>query len=358
MRPSPEFGTAFREGLLVPSISSLSAASLVCMALAAWAVTSLGPRWLQPDRIRWFAASERDDEAFVAAQIVTLPDTPRDLPHIVLLGASSMREGITSAEDVARRMRAATGEPVRVLELMSDNQSPEQSGGLAGLVPEDVPAVVVLGVTAYGLSRGYGEALAHKAHFGVPLPDLDAELVAQGFDVPRNTGVPLLDDRAFYLARLPYLPGNVVTGGTTWSRHRYRGLRSIAVDEFDRYETIQVAFEDLTTALYDDGAARIEVVGRVIDRIRARGHRVVVVPGPRARGWPEFPAEAETLVAYDLVLSGLEEETGVEVWRLQEDIELPRSDFMDVLHLNQAAATERFTQALVDRLVPVVRTLR
>ncbi|MEM6931592.1 MAG: hypothetical protein AAF602_31970, partial [Myxococcota bacterium] len=172
------FWTEFREGLLTPSISGFASASFVCLALFFASVNLVGPWLAAPDWVRWFAATPNDDEAFIAAALTSLPDAPRDVPHVLLLGPSSMREGVTSGPDVAARLARGTGGEVRVVELMGDNQAIEQSGALAAELPADVPGIVVIGITLYGLGHDPAMAplVARRPRFGVALPDLDAEL--------------------------------------------------------------------------------------------------------------------------------------------------------------------------------------
>lgn len=353
------FGQEFRAGLLTPSVSALAAASLVCIVLFAASARLVGPWVVDPDHVRWFAATERDDAAFVASILTTLPDTPRDRPHVALLGASSMREAITSGADVERRLEAAIGRDLRVLELMTDNQAIEQSGALAALVPDDVPTVVVIGVTLYGLGRDpeLARFLAVRPRFGAELNELDAELELQGVPPRRLRGIPLLDDPGFYLRRLPSVPANLVSGGSVWERHRFRHKRPIEIEELPTYADELIAWDDVIDGLTRHGDFRVEVVQRIVERIQTRGHVPVIAAGPRLRGWPHDPRADEAIEHYEALLDRIRQLPGVHVWLLDE-AGLVRNDFVDVMHLRTANGTERYTAALIERLVPVVRDLR
>ncbi|MEM6928062.1 MAG: hypothetical protein AAF602_14110, partial [Myxococcota bacterium] len=161
------------------------------------------------------------------------------------------------------------------------------------------------------------------------------------------SGIPLLDDPGFYLRRLPYMPMNMLTGGTVRRRHRYRDQRPMRPEELPFYAPDATDWAGLQERLEVHGPGRIAVMGRVAERIRARGHVPVFVAGPRIRVPPDDPA---TVARYDALLQRARDEHGVEVWQLEEAELLP-SDFVDVVHLRTAEGSERFTEALSARLV-------
>ncbi|MEZ4320683.1 MAG: hypothetical protein R3F61_24595 [Myxococcota bacterium] len=339
----------FLQGLTTPSVSALAGAAGTVYLLAGLSVALVGPGWLTHGNVRWLASGPEDDYAYVTASVLdrTLsPDpTAQSRETVVILGGSGTRESLTDEADIEHRLAERLGRSVDVLDMTTDAQTVIEGAGLLETV-DARPLLVVMGLGGHALATTADDLYTPYSmpRLGFRSPVVDSEFEQLGWPPLRETGWPLVDNRDFYLVRLPYLPVNLLRGGTSRAQHRYLGLPPLEPDQ------IRTDFADLLDAMRANRDLHLGVVGRSIDRVRAGGGEVVILEAPASEAWFGTPEESSFYAEVRASFANFTASRQVPLWNLDTEARLVHDDFRDPAHLNNTAAQARYTNALVDRI--------
>lgn len=342
---------AFRTGLTTPSVSALASLSAGVMLLGALSVWGVGPWMLVDGRVRWLASAPDDDYAFATAQALDLRDSPVPAERIAIAGGSGTRESVSSAEDLARRVEALVGRPVPVVDLSTDAQTTLESVAVLDGLPMGPGTVVLLGISPHRLQVTEAELQEQMAapRFAFHSERLDAELRGLGWPVAARTGWPMVDDRNFWVLRLPRVPLNLLRGGVDRSAHRYVGLPPLTPAQ------IPTDWPALRARLEASAPRNTAVLERLIADLRSRGATPVLLAGPSSPGWFGHPDEDAYHRFAEAQADDLATRTGTPLWRLDRDAGLVHGDFRDPAHLASPDAQARYTSVLAGRIAELLR---
>lgn len=337
----------FLHGLKTPSISALAGAAATVYALGALCVATVGPSWLTDGNVRWLASGPEDDYAYATAAVLEMD--PGD-ETVVILGGSGTRESLSTEADLEQALAERLGRPIDVLDMTTDAQTLIEGAGLLDEVGAPPHLLVVFGVGGHTLSTSTDDLYVPYSmpRLGFRNGVIDGEFARLGWPAARETGWPLVDNRNFYLVRLPFIPVNLLRGGTERAQHRFLGLPPLAA------ENIHTDWSHLLGRFRENHAMNLEILGRSVDRVRERGGRAVILEAPAWEAWFGSDEESAFYAEVHGAIARFAKDRGLPVWTLDRDAGLAHADFRDPAHLNNTDAQERYAQALVGRLAPLL----
>jgi hypothetical protein len=359
--PKPDllkrWGTAFADGLLQSSLLSLSVAALVCLGVIAAAALLITERAMSGPDSALFAQDALDDYAFATSDALRLLHDPPRTPHLALIGTAAMREALTADDEIARRLGQGLGRSLPVIDFMSGGQSGIEMAALAESLGRDFQGVVVLGISFSRLAADSSElaGLVREPRLAFASDAGDAEIRAAGFRPARRTGLYLLDHYKFFVARYRLILWHLLTGQRPVHATRtYLGRPPANIAQWTSDATI------LKTRLahYDERAdnnlgAMRRLIRMFPDHSKVRIVLLEIPLNPKAMQevtGPDFVARHRAR------MQSFAQQEGVLYWDLNQSAGLAEADFQDWAHINSAAAQDRWTAQLVERLLPLFAT--
>ncbi|MEZ4320670.1 MAG: hypothetical protein R3F61_24520 [Myxococcota bacterium] len=345
----PDFMDDFRTGLSTPSIAAIGATSGTVMLLGLLSTALAGPSWFMDGRVRWLAETDTDDAAFVSARMFDLDPFPPGA--IVLLGASGMRESLTSAAALQEAVSTRLGREVPVIDLMMDGMTQIEAAMLAAEVTDRLegrggaPTTFVISLSPIIMQYPPDEMTAalKPPRLGLSNAVFDDELRRIGWAPPSHTGWPMIDFPRLYAIRLPQVPVNLLKGGIERRDHEYLGVRPRNRGELSFDWDKRVANLE-TWAPMNRG-----VVERMVERARAAGHEVVDLQNPLRT---DIFGDAGEKAFFDLWFElerDLIGQLAVPVFTV-DGAGIGPDDFADPVHLNNVEVQARVTAVVADQL--------
>jgi hypothetical protein len=356
---------AFRRALLSPSRAALGLT--LGVTLATWVLLVFG---LTPGRMAewapYFAASRRDTCAFVTGRVEALRLAPTAAhPSVVFIGASGLRDAITTPEalaaELADRVPDAPDVPnvpnvPNVHWLVTDGQNMLESLSLVEALPPDFEGVIVLGVNPFRLGHGLAPIL-NQVRFEYRLGFRSRILLEKS----AAAGIPLVgdisyfwDNHRFFLPRLRYAYKNTKRGAPEeFPRPPNReGGGHASPDAWQWFEEVTDGMSTRWFRQAPEGLLPMtEMFAALPNRERIE---IVLLEGPVSQRARERYYGAEFYAKYFEHMERLAQDHGFEHWTLTKDAAITEGDFYDWGHLNNAEARERFTKVLADRLAPLL----
>ena len=348
-RAQPRPWIDFREGLSRPSGPALALALAVPLAgflACALAITPEAFVRLHP----FFAAEPKDSDVFLSARALGLAsESVSDQPSIVILGGSSLMS-VVDPDRLEGAVEAATDAPARAVSLMNLGQSMLDTICLTDVVPAQLSGVIVVGTSLVEISRGLGAPGPDDpplgSRFAFDSPTRDEHARSLGLEEPLRTGNFFWDHRSFFLPRLGALARNLLWRGPVEQKPRpwqeLEGQQPLA----ER----QVMGERLRRLAELGYPARSEeslrLLGERLDRLRARGLRILLLEAPLAPLIVEEFLGRGFLEEHRRRMRSFAAERGFEYLDLAPDAGLTDADFFDHTHVFRAAAQQRFTDCL------------
>jgi hypothetical protein len=276
------------------------------------------------------------------------------------VGDSTIREAITSEADLSRRISELAGEPVSAHLLVAGALGLWDSVCVTDCIRNQVSGLVVVEISPYNVAAGITPLRQRLENPRWPLDSsaFDDEATLAGLPTHRRYGNFFLDHYRFFVAR-PAILLHVIGGPAQEQAHFYAGPHWVNPEARAQAEARLTRWE---TNYYDNRGNNLEAYARLVRRVRAQpGISVALIEGVEnpilqshdaheSTAWAEYREDVRVFSA----------RLPVQYWDLNHIAKLGPSDFVDLLHLNSAAAQERYTDALAHRCAAVLRdqTLR
>lgn len=191
------------------------AAVATALALTAAAALTITPDYLRDgSTARYWPRNAIDDYAFASIEAKQFAATAQGRPALVLVGTAAMREGLLPATDIAALLKQRLGRDVPVVNLSSGGQSPLEAAGLVFEIAPQGKGTLVLAVSPSRMAASGGELqnLLDHPRLAFSNDGIRREAEALGLRVPKGTGIYLLDNLQFYVARAHTFAANLLTG--------------------------------------------------------------------------------------------------------------------------------------------------
>ncbi len=353
--PAPTAWSAFKAGLLEPSLPALVGLVAVLLTWLVGASAVIDREFAKGPGNGYLTNGSTDtygnlfnDALDLERRLVEEPG-----PRVLLIGASSMREGLGELERLTAPLTALTGTPVRAELLTAGALSIWEMAALLDPLREDLSGIVVLEVSPRRLSTSPGklEELLHAQRFPFDSPWVNARAGELGIDPPARTGVFFLDHMGFFATRPKIL---MQVGRPPVEPLRYLTSRW-RPPEGAEWERVDASAASWLATWADHADFNLECYRALIEELERDGSVAAVLveapsnPAVDARIYAG-EAEAAALADYRRRVEGFAAEVGVPYWRPSHDLELPAEAFHDHTHLREGYAREQLTGELARRL--------
>ena len=286
--------------------------------------------------------SPHDDPGRVTHQVLRLASRPWPPGgSAILVGPSSMREALSSTEDLAQKLSA----PMAIHDLSGRGLTPIEDVAILDALPDGLWGVVVWTVSPIALSKVDPVLYEHlRRRSGLALgfvsDQRDAELAALGIDVPRRVGIYAWDTRTFLLQRLA-LP--LRTTDPVYRRHRTRRSTDPAANRRE----VSMKLRSLGRAL----PVGLDLIDRALDRLAVRSRSVafVLLEQTQDRDQVEGLVGHRALARYQRGIDALVAER-TDTIHVDPNDGLVSDDFADLVHLYTDRGRRRFTADLAQAI--------
>lgn len=306
--------------------------------------------------VRWYTSYSfqiTDDPALCASRAIQLQASPSTQPLLVILGASTTRESLSSAH-IADLLEARTGHRLAVHNLTFSSQHILESLALTDAIPEGGNGVVVIGVNPIRMGKEVNVARYFRGvNVGFVSPSLRDEARYWNVKPPESTGWYAWDNR-YFLLRLWKSVSNALPRAIllpmrrkTPSEYFYEGMPLLDNQHLQHeYAKVRESLSAYDTVLPQNLAA----LERLVKRLEARRLQVVLVESPRN---DEFAGSFQSGAFYTRYQSDMREfaqRLNLEYADPNTEVHLTTSEFYDWGHLRSAEARNEYSAALVRRL--------
>ncbi|MCB9685947.1 MAG: hypothetical protein H6738_03045 [Alphaproteobacteria bacterium] len=331
--------------VLRPSGSTLLGALAVFLGWWALLLGLVRPDVLARVDERWLLAGPDDDYGHLTHLVLQLQRVTWGSDTLLVLGPSSTREGITSAEALGAEVTRRVGRPVATYLLAADAETPFEYAAILDAMPDGFRGVVVLGVSPSLVARSHVERVQRATDrrdlaLGWRSADRDAALARVGVATPRPTGMYVLDVQDFLLPRA-LVPIRVLAGRQpAYAPHRSPPPRT----------TLDASIRNLGGKIshYAEGKEiAFPLLWQVMERFAARSTdvRFVLCEQPEWRELYAHTVGPERMESYRNHLERLAERRPDTVV-LDPGVGLSTDDFADLIHLATDRGRERYTDGL------------
>ncbi len=354
----PSVWAELRHGATRPSGPALIGMLAVALAWLLGCITFLTPARIAQLGGGWFMESDEDEYAALLADTLrlrTLTPGPRE---IVIIGASSTREAITSAEDLEELVSTQLGEPVHVRLIAGGGLFVWEIAAVVDQLPPHLRGTVLVEISERQVTRARDllQGLVESPRLPLDSPAFDAEVRTAKLAQPHVwTDNYFLRHYQFFVAR-PLALLNLVRGPVTPCPHMTARWRPPTEAEWRRIH--ETAGQWVTK--YDLAPANFAVYGRILGAIRQRGLQPALFQPPRN---PKVMAEAlaergaaDMFARYTTDLEQFAQQQNTPLWTVQDEAAMTPDDFFDGLHVKSDAARERYTAALAKHIADQLRT--
>lgn len=274
-------------------------------------------------------------------------------PRVLLIGASSMREGLAELGTLRSIVGQAAGSEVTPELLTAGALSVWEMAALLDPLRSNLTGIVVLEVSPRRLSTSPEklEELLHAQRFPFDSPWVNARAAELGIEPPSRTGVFFLDHLGFFATRPKILlqVGRPPVDPVRYLTSRWRP------PEGAEWERVDQSASGWLHRWPQHAEINLECYRELIADLSADGRIAVVLveapsnPAVDERIYAE-PAAAKAVADYRRRVEAFAADAGVPYWRPSHDLELPAEAFHDHTHLREGYARERLTTELGRRL--------
>jgi hypothetical protein len=347
---------AFKKGISTPSLLALGVAGLVCATAMGGSFLYFTEDRLASSAVHYIASSPVDDYAFSSYKALRLRRSPVSGTQLALIGTAAAREAMTEEADIANRLEAALGQRIPVHDLLSGGLSAIEMTAYAESLGPNFEGVIVVGMSFSRLAAAADEmkTLIEQPRLGYVSAAADEETRASGFPVPLRTGIYLVDNYKFYVARYGTMLRNVFVTGPVPKHITRTYLGRPATDEVQwaaDAARLKARLANYEARAQDNLASVARMLKQLPNNSRVKVVLLEIPLNPRAL---DEVVGRDFIDAHHRRLAKFAADNGVEYWDLNEAANLTPSDFQDWSHINSAKAQQRFTGVLVDRLLPLL----
>ena len=335
------FASDFLRGLTSPSlIAAAIAVGLGSLGPIAGVLT-IDTAFIGANR-GYFAGSSLADTTFVTASVGELQQADPSRPVVLLVGASCVRELVTSESDLRARLPEA-----QAYMVAGADQSLWDAFPIAASVPDGSHGLAMISVHPFRFSTGNDPARRASAapRLGIRSKTLDEALVAKGHRVWPTTGFYGLDNLSYVLPRLYRVPYTLANGPIVWEQHRYTHFEPDEKAPLWHYRTYLQVLEE---AQESEARKTLVVLAQLVEAFREKGLDVVFYLPPTDPTYlPSVELQSQFAMLERVAVSAAEE-IGVPLWRPRSEV--PGQHFADWCHLKDPASMEKLTEELVLRI--------
>jgi hypothetical protein len=335
----------FLRGATRPSLAGLAGTLGVTVGiilLCAWKITP----HLVANYPAYFEADDRDEFAQLTSQTLKIEESPTDGLSVVILGDSSIREAVTSPEDMERRVAAHLGRPVHVHLLVANGLTQWGATAITDVIRDHIKGVVLLEISPYNLSYG-GEVLTEYVRTVAVNSDAFRWEVSNANLPPLpHTGIYLFDNYRFFIAR-PQCIWNLVEAPKDLEQHPQEHSRSWNDEQWRK--GYRMAFEWIAT-YQTNRDMNLGIYERMIQRLRANPDIKVAlyetIENPHLAELAKSQKEPLARKGYEEDLAEFEAAHTVPRFDCGPEAHLTKDDFWDPFHLRSDSGRERYTELL------------
>jgi hypothetical protein len=303
-----------------------------------------------------FITARYDDYGWVSWQVAALKYRPPDVPLVVIIGGSAVRECLTEDDELAADIAKRSGTQVRVVTAATMMQRLPSTLAIIDNLPPG-RGVVVIGVHHPTFVATQADAEAQLA--GTPLllasPALHEVTRAEFGDAPAANILPGLIHHAGAYEHNRGIPA--FTGrDQTYQRHRYdaRGALPLTTKQ-SMVPRFSQGIGAPGGPFYTSFDFNVALLQRCVALARAKGYEVLLMQDPlntAACGTAYAPYEAK----YQPEVQRIVRSQKAHYVDLNKSVALVDGDFFDLFHL-LSSGREKWTAALGGSLAGIVRTI-
>jgi hypothetical protein len=353
------FGREFLDGAITPSLPALLGTLGVAIIIFVLFVTLLTPDFLATKGYGYFFDGPMDDYAYLTTETLRISKTAQpQQKNIVLMGASNIKEAV-HAKYLERLLQDKMKQPITVYNL--------SAGGL--FILDQVCMLDKIrnrfkGITVLQIVRGHRhqgkrflkEYITKHSRLALYCPKIDEEMRLAGISPPQWRGNYFLDFYKFFVARLPALLKNLVTGAVQWSPQKAHKWRPPTQKQ---WETAINLLVERQKTFHENREANFEVYRRLIKYLRDSDIETAFLKGirnPAANATFAKPEVAKIDQEYQSSVIKFTQKMKIPYWDLAKFANLKSEDFIDHVHLAKDKARRRYTALLATRIINMLNT--
>ena len=346
----------FRAGLLEPSATSLALTAFVAVAWCLGAVAWITPDWVASPQGMRLAVGGQDRDLRVTRLALDLSGRERlEGRSVFLLGASDFREALTSP--VALEEKLPSG--VEVYDLYSGWQSLLDTAALVEQLPKRFSGVVVVMVSPKRIAHGityhidFEDQPPFHRNLGFRSPIREEIARREGVATSFRSKYLVLDNYHFYLPRLRHLIESPFGEPVRLAHH---GLTAVTAKPLppERRELLRRELRKVLDGYEANREDSLWMLERIQQMVEGRGGQLVLLEAPMAPLDLEEVVGPELRARYQLDITTFASSRGLPYWDLAEQADFQDEDFWDPQHLVSKRGRGRFTEALAERLAPLL----
>lgn len=336
----------FLQGLRTDSTWSVGTSLVVPLALFTVLCGVLTPGFMRGEQHQLLYDREHfDTDNYVTHRAQCLAES-EGTPLAVFLGSSSMRRALWSDNFFAEVLPA----PIEIYNLSNDGATFYEMLALTDMIPRDSRGVLCVEVRPGHFTRSIDDLRERLEHprLGFRSEAFDDQVQLAGIHTGRRYGVYVLDNRFFFLPRLPHTLKNLFRDGYSFPAYEADDLDRVNDKRYQDQLTKRVE----RLRMFDAEQAHNERVLRdLIRRVKQRTQlRIVLLEATITPEMPYARVSPDFQVNYETYIRKLATETQTTYVSLNQAASLTDEDFMDPTHLGLADARRRYSHALAEYL--------
>lgn len=299
----------------------------------------------------YFMESPKDDYAYLTTKVLQLSQAKSSQLGIVLVGNSAVQEAVEvnvlldkTAHSIPTYKLAAGGlfllEAVCLLDVLQQN--------FHGII------VIQIGPSQLAFDKlTLKESITRHSRLAITCPNFDAEMQIAGLNPHTWSNHYFLDYYKFFVARLPAVLFNILTGPVAWDPHGSDDWLAptpmqweSAIKKFGRWQDTYLKNRDDNLRIYK------RLIRRLLEYNTMKVVLLETTVNPRAKAIIyQMPEKKALYEQYYTDVKHFAQEMGVPYWNLMNVVDLKAEDFIDHIHINSQKARGRYTAVLTDKLI-------
>jgi hypothetical protein len=352
---------AFLDGATQPSLPVLGGTLGVAVTIFGLMLTLLTPDLLATKGYGYFLTDPSDDYAYLTSETLRIRKEAPSRASVALIGDSFFQEAL-HPKYLERELQDQTHQPITVYKLAVGGLFLWEEICILDNIRHQFQGVIVLHVQPPLLSQGREHlkgGITRHSRLALYCSAFDAEMQLAGISPPKWTGNYFIDHYKFFVARLPALLKNLITGPVPWSDHNAEQWRPPTKQQWDRAVNSLVRWQK---DYRRNREANFGVYARLLQLLRSSGKiQVVLVEttiNPRAYSLiTAIPDTKRFYEEYQTDMNRFAQEQNVPYWDIGTVANLLHTeDFIDHIHIKSPQARKRYAAELARRLTEVLRS--
>lgn len=353
---------AFLDGATQPSLPALVGTLGVAVIIFGLMLTLLTPDLMATKGYGYLLTDPTDDYAYLTSETLRIRKAASSQTSVAVLGNSFFQEAL-EASSLERELQDQTHQPITVYKLTAGGLFLWEELCILDNLPQQFQGMVVLQMEpaflAFERERLKGGITRHS-RLALYCPAFDEEMQLARVSPPQWTGNYFIDHYKFFVARLPALLKNLLTGPVPWSDHNAEQWRLPTKLQWER------AVKNLgqwQQSYHAYRTANFGVYARLLQRLHRSGQiqvaLVEILVNPRARSLVFASSDTKSLYEeYQADMKRFAQEMNVPYLDFTDTTELHAHDFIDHIHLKSSQARQRYTVELARRLAEILRSTK